>query len=214
MKHVKLIVFGLLPLNLTFGQTVKIQTGTTFSKLDWVIGNLDLDLYNETLIGYAVFAGVDYFEKKYFNLSSNVGFIRKGGKGTITFTTETGEPIDEKIERAKLDYCTVNTTLEIKYPIKEKILPYISFGPRFDYLTKHSKEFDVLNEIEALKKYNLGLILGGGIRYDLSRFQIGLRTDYYLNFNKVAEWPVQTGNLGGKVEDKTITLNLTTGYKL
>ncbi len=214
MKQLKLLVFGLLLSNLAIGQTVKIQTGTTWSKLDWKIGNLDLAPYNETLIGYSVFAGIDYLENKCFNLSSNLGFIRKGGKGTLTFTTETGEPIDEKTEKVKLDYITINTILDIKYPIKDKILPFISVGPRFDYLASYSKEFNGLNEIDALKKYNIGLILGGGIKYDLSKVQIGLRADYYLNFDKVADWPAQTGNLGGKVNDKTLTLNLTIGYKL
>jgi len=214
MKHLTLLVFGLLLSTLIFGQTLKIQTGTTLSKLDWKIGNLDLAPYNETLIGYSVFAGMDYIENKYFNLSSNLGVLRKGGRGTITFTTEIGEPIDDKTEKAKLDYFTVNTTLDIKYPIKDKIFPYISFGPRFDYLTSYSKEFDGLKEIGALKKYNFGLILGGGIKYELSKIQIGLRADYYLNFDKVADWPAQPGNLGGEVNDKTMTLNLIIGYKL
>lgn len=214
MKKTGLLLIGLTIAILTNGQTVKIQTGTTLSKLDWQIGSLDLSPYNETLIGYSVFAGIDYFENKYFNLSSNLGFIQKGGKGTITFTTETGEPIDEKTEKAKLDYFTVNTTFDLKYPIKNKIIPFISVGPRFDYLVSYSSEFDGLNDIDALKKFNLGLILGGGIKYDLSKIQIGLRADYYLNFNKVADWLAQTGNLGGKVNDKTMTLNLTIGYKL
>lgn len=214
MKHLKLLAFGLILSNLSFGQIIKIQTGATLSKFDWKIGNLDLEPFNETLIGYSVFAGMDYFEKKFFNLSSNLGFIRKGGKGKITFTTATGEPIDEKSEKAKLGYFTVNTTLDLKYPIKDKITPFISVGPRFDYLASYSKVFDGLNEIDELKKYNIGLILGGGIKYDLSKIQIGLRADYYLNFEKVADWPLQTGNLGGEINDRTITLNLIIGYRL
>ena len=214
MKKTGLLLIGLTIAILTNGQTLKIQTGTTLSKLDWQIGSLDLDPYNETLIGYSLFAGIDYIENKYFNLSSNLGLIQKGGKGTITFTTETGEPIDKKTEKAKLNYFTINTTLDLKYPIKDKILPFISVGPRFDYLVSYSSEFDGLNDIDALKKNNLGLILGGGIRCDLSRIQIGLRADYYLNFDKVADWPAQPGNLGGKVNDRTTTLNLTIGYKL
>lgn len=192
MKQFKLLLIGLLLSNLAFGQTVKIQTGTTLSKLDWQINHLDFAPYSEAIIGYSVMAGIDYLESKYFNLSSNLGFIRKGGKGTITFTTETGEPIDERTGRAKLDYFTVNTTFDFKYPVKDKIIPFVSFGPRFDYLAGFSKEFDGLNELDALKDYNIGLILGGGVKYDLSKIQIGLRADYYLNFVKVADWPEHT----------------------
>jgi hypothetical protein len=98
--------------------------------------------------------------------------IRKGGKGTVTFTTETGEPNGEKTEKAYLDYLTVNTTLDVKYPIKDRIIPFISVGPRCDYLTSYSKEFDGLNNINALKDYNIGFILGGGLKYDLLKIQI------------------------------------------
>lgn len=214
MKQLKLLVLGLLLSNLSFGQILKIQTGTSFSNLDWKIGNFDLELFNETLIGYSVFAGMDYFDKTYFNISSNLGFIRKGGKGTFTFMNELGEPIDEITETAKLEYLSVNTTLDLKYPIKGKIIPFITVGPRFDYLTSYNKELDGLNEIDALERYNVGLILGGGIKYDLSKIQIGLRADYYLNFNKVADWPSETGNIGGTVTDKTMSINLSIGYKL
>jgi hypothetical protein len=214
MKKTGLLLIGLTIAILTNGQHIKIQTGTTLSKLDWQIGSLDSGLYNETLIGHSLLAGIDYLENKYFNLSSNLGFIQKGGKETLVIIGVTGEPINEKTEKAKLDYFTVNTTLDLKYPIKDKILSFISVGPRFDYLVSYSHQFDGLNDIDALKKYNLGLILGGGIKYDLSKIQIGLRADYYLDFDKVADWPAETGNLGGKVKDKTITLNLTIGYKL
>lgn len=165
-------------------------------------------------MGYSVFAGIGYLENKRFNLSSHLGLIRKGGKGTTILTTETGEPNGEKTEKAYLDYITVNTTLDVKYPIKDRIIPFISVGPRYDYLVSYSSDFDGLNDIDALKKYNVGLILGGGIKYDLSKIQIGLRADYYLNFNKLADWPAQTENLSGKVDDKTMILNLMIGYKL
>lgn len=41
MRHIKLIVIGLFLSNFIFGQTIKIQTGTTLSKLDWKIGNMN-----------------------------------------------------------------------------------------------------------------------------------------------------------------------------
>ena len=214
MKRLSLFVFALLLSNLVFGQTIHIQAGTSLSKLDWQINQVNMDIFNEALIGSSVFAGMDYFEKKYFNLSSNLGYIRKGGKDLITLTDERGYPIDESTEKAKLNYVTANTTLELKYPIREKIIPFIGAGPRIDYLISHNNVFDSMDERDVLNDFNIGLILGGGIKYDLSEFQIGLRADYYLNFANVADWPAETGYLAGKVKDKTMTLNMTIGYKL
>lgn len=53
MKQFKLLLIGLLLSNLAFGQTVKIQTGTTLSKLDWQINHLDFAPYSEAMIGYS-----------------------------------------------------------------------------------------------------------------------------------------------------------------
>jgi opacity protein-like surface antigen len=216
MKQLGLIFIGLFLISMTFGQTLKIQAGSSLSKLDWEINSINLEPpYNKTLLGYSIFAGLDYIDKKFFNLSSNIGFLSKGGKGEITFTDENGVPTGSTTTaKPTLNYISINTFIDIKYPIIEKISPFISIGPRFDYLVSYSKEFDGLNDIDALKKYNFGLLLGGGVKYDLSKIQIGLRADYYLNFIKIGDWPAKNGNLGGKVIDKTLTLNLTIGYKL
>ena len=37
---------------------------------------------------------------------------------------------------------------------------------------------------------------------------------HYLNFSKIAEWPVETGNIGGEISDNTFIINLILGYKL
>ncbi len=214
MKKTGLLLIGLSIAIITNGQTLNIQGGTSISKLDWKIGTQDIEPFKQILIGYSVFAGIDYFDKTYFNLSSNLGFIRKGGKGTFTITNQLGEPIDEFTQKVKLDYVTVNTTFDIKYPIRNKIIPFISVGPRIDYLINYSKEIDGLNDINALEKYNIGLILGGGIKYNFSKIQIGLRADYYLNFNKIADWPAEIGNLGGSVKDKTMSINLIFVYNI
>ncbi len=215
MKRLGLLLAGLTISILTYGQIIKIQGGTTLSKLDWQIGSMDLEPYNETLVGYSVFVGLDYLDKKYFNLSSNLGLVRKGGKGELQLINPMGELTGETvIEKAASDYFSVNTLIDVKYQFKEKISPFISIGPRFDYLIGYSNHFDSLEEIDELKKTSLGVILGGGIKYDLSKIQLGLRADYYLNFTKVADWPAEPGNLGGEINDNMFSINLAIGYKL
>ena len=82
-------------------QTLTIQGGTTFSRLKWFNGgDSDFKRYEKTLIGYSGFVGVDYLEKKHFNLSTNAGFIRKGGKEINEFRDETGAKIGEDVSKA------------------------------------------------------------------------------------------------------------------
>jgi len=205
MKKAGLLLIGLTFAILLNGQTLKIQGGTSISKLEWQNAN---QLYNKKLIGYSVFAGLDYFEKQYFNLSSNIGLIRKGGEYDIHFDSD--EVVSEK---PILDYLSINTTIDFKYPIKEKFAPFISVGPRVDFLIS-SKNIDVLEGIGELNSTELGLILGGGIKYDISNIQLGLRADYYLDFTNVGDWSSERTGNSGEVTVNTFAVNLTIGFKL
>ncbi len=212
MKKLVLIITTFLLTSLTYGQIIKIQGGISSSTIDW--GYFDPS-YENSLLGYSVFAGIDYLDKQYFNLSSNVGFVRKGGKVEVLIVDDFGEYNGEiKTEKPTLDYLSLNTLFELKYNIKEIISPFISFGPRFDYLVKNSLFFDNLEENIELKSLSIGMLLGGGIKHDLSKFQLGIRCDYYLNFNNIADWKVWTSNGTREITNNTITVNLTIGYKL
>jgi hypothetical protein len=221
INRLKMIKTGLFLIGLTIailanGQTVKIQAGTSISKLNWQLKGINIDpLYDETLIGYSIFAGLDYYDKKYFNLSSNIGMIRKGGKSEVQLSDQYGMLIGKTItEKPTLDYLSINTMIDIKYRIKEKISPFISFGPRYDYLLSSSGQFDGLEKLDELKKSSIGVILGGGLKYDISKIQFGLRADYYSDFTKVAEWTIEKTNRGGEITVNTLTINLSVGYRL
>ena len=216
MKKIGLFLIGLLISISTFGQIIKIQSGTSFSKLDWRVKGINVDpFYDETLIGYSFFAGIDYFDNQFYNLSSNIGMIRKGGKSEVQLIDRYGELIGQTITaKPSLDYLSINTTIDLKYRIKEMFSPFVSLGPRFDYLFSNSKHFDGLEELDELKISSIGLILGGGLKYDISNIQFGLRADYYLDFTKIADWTIQNTGKGGEVTVNTFTINLTFGYRL
>ena len=208
MKRIELLLIGLTIAIFANGQIVKIQGGTSISKLDWDVKGSDWVMFNEALIGYSIFAGIDYIDKQYFNLSSNIGMVRKGGTNEIQFMNS------KQILKAEqtLDYLSINTMIEFKYRIKKTISPFISFGPRFDYLL-HNGKFDTFEGLINLKSTSVGLILGGGLKYDISSFQFGLRADYYLDFTNVTDWStVNTRVVGESVN--TFTINLGVGYRL
>ena len=215
MRHLLLIFTALFFTSLTYGQIIKIQGGISSSTIDWKLDNINLvPMYENNKVSYSVFAGLDYWDKQYFNLSSNIGLVRKGGKGEMQLFNEMAMPTGTITQKASLDYISINTLIELKYPIKESILPFISIGPRFDYLINSSKHFDSLKDVDELNSTSLGMLLGGGIKYDLLKIQLGIRFDYYVNFNKVADWENVPYTQNGEVKDNTFTINLTIGYKL
>lgn len=215
MKKVFLITLGLALTMLVQGQTIKLQGGVSFSTLDWKLTVINVSpIFDETLIGHSVFIGMDYLEKPYYNLSSNIGLIRKGGQDHLILMDTTGVILDKsRLEKATLDYLTFNTTLDLKYTIKETFTPFVSFGPRFDYLINYSNNaFEIIYKTHELNKYTWGMIFGGGAKYDVSKLQFGLRADYYLDFTKVADW--KSNGVTGDISTKTFAVSLSVGYKL
>ena len=218
MKKIGLLLIGLTITIFANGQIVKIQGGTSFSQLDLKLDLIDGGVYrnNETMIGYSTFAGIDYLDKKYFNLSSNIGMIRKRGRGAVPHTGYGGDTYFGLSEKLSLDYLSVNTTMDFKYPIQKSIYPFISFGPRFDYLLhSNNRPPAFASHFDAIKKASFGLILGGGLKYDISNLQFGLRADYYFDFSKkIAEWPdYETGSVCDILVN-VFTINLSIGYRL
>jgi hypothetical protein len=198
MNRSQLLSIALLVTVLSFGQTLKFQSGVSISNIDiQTSGSSDnLTQDNKRLVGYSFFVGMNYLQHKNFNLSSNIGMLRKGGQALLYSNWGYGQGI-----KATLDYLSLNTTCDFQFPIEDKITPYISFGPRVDVL---------LNPISEYNKLNYGLLLGGGLKYPLSdKLQLGLRADYYLNLRDISK----TGQTR-TVSDKTFTTNLVLGYRL
>ena len=53
----------------------------------------------------------------------------------------------------------MNSTIDFKYAIKEKVVPYISIGPRIDFLISYSDDFqglDAMNEVINFFRLTIG----------------------------------------------------------
>ena len=224
MKSVVLIIIGCLISNFTYGQVLRVQAGISVSSLharSEFQGNVLTKQY-EPLIGHSLFLGLDYLVKKHYSLSSNIGFIRKGSTEEYRRVNESGEWVDAT-RRETLNYFSINTLLDVKYPIREKMIPYVSVGPRVDFLLDdtYGSEFligGVFRKSDFLNSYNYGLLLGGGATYNFPKFNIGLRGDYYINAKDVVNSPERATYKGHyssyDLKDKTFTVNMLIGYNI
>ena len=224
MKHVLLILLVCLISNFTFGQVLKVQTGVSVSSL-YARSEFQGDVLTkqyEPLLGHSIFLGLDYIVKKHYSLSSNVGVVRKGSTEKYFRVNESGEWVDAT-RKETLDYFSINAVADLKYPIKEKIIPYVSIGPRVDFLldNEYGSEFligGVFTKRDFLNSYNYGLLLGGGVNYIFPKFDIGLRGDYYLNARDVINSPERAANNGHyssyDANDKTFTIHMVVGVKI
>ena len=224
-KLIWIALFIIISVN-TFGQTFRVQVGPAISNIDLTV-KLPLEFLNkkeytlkpDPFYGFNIFAGVDYMEREYFNLSSNFGYIRKGGKYNLhqIQIIKLLLPHQETFE-GRLDYISFNTLFQPKYTFDDAITPYLSIGPRIDYMTSFELQPDDVDydEIAEIGKLAYGLLIGGGINYHFGNWQFGGRFDYYLNFSKVVEEKFEYMKLEGDIstKDKVYTVNFSVGYSL
>jgi hypothetical protein len=202
-----------LSTELTYGQTFKIQYGRDWSTLKWP-KNGEYSIFKSSLNGNTFFFGIDYFNRKYFNLSSNIGYLQKQGtKSYDKYYDNTHTTLVQAV--TSIEQLSINTKVNIKYPIKDKLVPFLCVGLCYDNLLSQSHKEDRISNAES---GIFGLILGGGAYYKISRIQIGLNIDYsdYLsNFALLEERPSpgMTGFLPAeKIKSHTILLGVTFAY--
>lgn len=213
VKKSLLLLIAFISIHVSFAQVIRLQAGPVISNLDWSVENIMRIGPDKNLVGKSVFIGVDYLNGRHFNLSTNIGYLQKGDRSDIAYINDEGELLVFPEMEAVFDYLSLNTLAEFKLPIGHRFIPYISIGPRIEYLYGYTKDFSFIDEMDELPNYAYGVNLGGGFKVNLRRWQIGIRSDYYLNVRKLADW-VTNSDDSGWIDDKTYLVNLTVGYKL
>jgi len=219
----RILLFSLILIGTTInGQTIYIKIGPSFSKLIWNNSIVHDQVFDKSIVGFNATAGINYLKFKYFNLSSGVGYIQKGGSKATMGCVSSGNNYEIARNTIRLNFLTINTDFNLKIPIKELIEPYIFVGPRIDYLFSYSEQEDFIkhfDEAGELNKVSYGIIFGGGIKLKVKRIQLGLVFDYYLTINKLVNYSITVSTATGmqevtnKLFDNTFTINALFSYK-
>lgn len=210
-RYLILAVFMIASID-SYCQILKIQGGPTVSKLYWNYKTLDHTYFEDPILGYSIFAGFDYAQAEFINLSTNFGIIRKGGKEEVIIKDAFGNYLSTENHFARMDFLSLNTLVEFNFPVDEVVFPFLSAGPRFDYLLNSEIELFDSDGFEGETVW--GILLGGGLKFDLEEFQLGLRADYYQNLTKIVDSPAGPYGAGLEVTDRTWAFSLSLGYKM
>ncbi len=194
-----------LKMNCQIINMVNVETGISVSRQDFI--------YNSSMVGYSEYAGVEYLDLKIYrdihmNLNSNIGIIRKGGQFKNPEDAIMYSDLDFTDEKLRLNYFSINTTADFKYPLRNNFTPFIGLGPFFEMLISHSDLYRQFYEIQRPQTLGYGLLLNLGIKYDYNQFQFSLKWAYFFNFNNVSNW------LGKDIDGRTFTISLVAGYTL
>jgi hypothetical protein len=185
-------------------QLLNLQLGASFSKLNSVIGRMPTSFLDQTRIDPSVYIGVEYLENKYWSISTNLGYVRKGGKEPWSNVDSAGNVISTSTASETFNYLSVNTLFNFKYPIRERWTPFIGVGPRMDFLISHDHTFQYFDNQGILQKKSYGVVAAVGVRGTFSTFLLGVRAEHLYNYNHLASDGVETNNTNTSIISLTI----------
>jgi len=85
---------------------------------------------------------------------------------------------------------------KILHTLQKILEPYLSAGPRLDYLISYNENVYFLKAFDdsgQLNKFSYGFIMGCGINSKIKKFRLGAAFDYYLNLNKISDFISEYG---------------------
>jgi hypothetical protein len=169
MKKTALILLCSMLMGTAYSQVIKIDNGITINSL---VGK-DFDLFFNKVTSYSALAGIEYFEKKWFYLSSQAGYLKLGGKenGTID-----GVPTRDE---QTWNYGQVNTIFRAR-AVSRQTEFYAGIGPYANILLGSGKFDKELYDGYSAERFNWGLKGEAGITQNINRVRVGINCTYIL----------------------------------
>ena len=180
-------------------QYLKIDNGiilSSFSNED------DLAILDTRVVNYIGSIGLDYLEKEWFSLSSQIGYVRIGGEQEVdNVTPEIGEIIEQK------SYIHFNTTFRPRLEM-EDVSFFVGIGPTLDILMGSN---DAESPFFTGYRYNNTRIGGKaeiGILHTKNKFRLGVIGGYLRDFSPTTETEFIS------LFNHAFTATITAGYRI
>ncbi|TWF39847.1 hypothetical protein FHW36_105287 [Chitinophaga polysaccharea] len=147
-------------------------------------------------------AGIEYLHKKWFYLSSEVGYVALGERHTLLVGRPGGN-------MSWYNFAQVNTTFRARHLSPSAHTEFFAgAGPYLNILLNNNKKDHPLFEAYDTKTCNTGIKTEAGIVRNINRFRVGLTGNYLLRLSPVATSPHT------KINYNVWGITLGLGYKL
>lgn len=205
-------------------QVITVENGVSVAKLKH-------GYEGQNLYPYQMSLGMEYMDRGWYNLSSQIGFLKKGGKtDAFKIFWEEDVPAGISHHRLHIRYLTMNTTFEIKTRSADGWVGYIGAGPRLDIYLGNSLYMDNDFRMTGSNGESLGNIVTGsathlcpvvfglkcvaGVKKAIRHLQIGLHVAYLPSFTKTYGRSFTAFHEGSSGWDRTFTVGVSLGYIL
>ena len=151
--------------------------------------------------------GIDYFEHKYFYLSSKIGYMKRGGKDKIILMDAQGNTLGHKKIGESWNFLDINTTLRFRCPSNNYDI-YLGIGPFVNLLIGNEK-FMYNNITDNVNKLHFGICPEIGVNYYITdKIMLGVNIAYSYNLSAFST--IENRNL----YNNSINMSFAIGYRL
>jgi hypothetical protein len=214
MKRNTLILILSLTISAAYSQTLRLNLGSSVSKLDWLYydGQISEKYYENPRLGYSLSVGLEYIEHKYFSVSSDVLIYNCGGKNSSEVKTDPFRLLGP--EKISASYLAIGSSININ-PINNKFKVQLSIGPRIEYMVFGSKKapYDWIDNSKGLNKFNYGVTAGLGLYYDIKKYIVGVNAQYLYRVKKLAEVQATYNSAGVEATEKVMVFGFSFCYR-
>lgn len=197
MKKTALSFICFIFLGTCYSQIIKIDNGISINNLK---GD-KFDLFSKKVVSYSGLLGLEYLQKKWFYLSSEVGYLKLGGEENGTLN---GVPIHDK---QTWNYAQLNTTFRLR-GLSRKTEFYLGAGPYLNVLLGSGAFNNALYDGYSTEKTNWGFKTEAGINENFDKFRIGLNCTYLLALSPVVKSQYTS------VDARSLAFYVSLGYRL
>jgi hypothetical protein len=218
LKKLTILLFLSFGYFSSHGQTLVIDLGTSYSRLDWKYKDAGWSekQYNDPILSYSFSAGCEYLEHKLWSLKSDLSYYKSGGQ----YSSEEldADYIFISAHKISVNYLSLGSYINF-FPVNNKFRLQLSVGPRVDFLISGSAKdpYKWIDKYGGLNKLNWGISTGLGLYYKLEKTTVGLNARVLTRMKKLADLePTYTnpGNPGAEAKEQVILLGISLGYKL
>lgn len=208
---IALILFSLI----SKGQTLWIEPGIAYSKLDWNYldpGN-SVKQYKAPITSYSLTVCYEYLEHTYWSIKSDISLYKSGGN--LAKGEENLNHSFESDPNISLGYLSAGTYFNYN-PLNKKLKIQISCGPRVDKVVRGTdvQPYQWLDSKQALNKMNWGYDAGIEISYIFNYLRIGINNRMRARINDLADLQPTgpNGFLGVDAKEQVCTSEFCIGY--
>jgi len=205
MKLTLITILSCLTFTFVSGQIVQsigIHSGLSYTNQVYYFKDSHGSLKKDQRQGFYNGITLDFLKKKYFNITTDLGYCQKGSTENISIQNTTiPEGWGTVRADSRFDYLTFNTLLKIKAP-PIPVAPYALAGFRLDYLLSYKTDLKYPPNENDFHKTIFGLTFGAGLEYKIKHIGINMEFHYHYDLTKLTNTPTSPTSPGVTITNK------------